>query len=137
MSKRESFRDLFQDLNAHGLLEYGSTIDISLVRESLGITIPETASKAVYDDLALRELAAIDYVRNILLGEGKYLTSCKSGYRVLLPSENKAQVDLYIASADRKLNRALKLSRNTPAGVFTDQDQTQARIAMKRNVRKY
>ena len=52
-------------------------------------------------------------------------------HRVLLPSENKAQVDAYMESADRKLERALKLSRNSPKASHLP-DQTEARIMMRR-----
>lgn len=135
MSKRDAHRDLHQALQAAGLLEYGSVIDGDRVREVLGLELPSTGTKAEFDRIALAELAAIDYVRNILLGQGRYLAGTPSGYRVLLPSENKAQVDLYIASADRKLNRALKLSRNTPKEVGAMPDQTEARILLKQATR--
>jgi len=132
MSKRDAHRDLFQALKDQGLLEYGSVIETSFIHEVLGIEVPTMAPKATYDQLALQELAAIDYVRNILIGQGKYLTSTPAGYRILLPSENAAQVELYIHSADKKLNRALKLSRNTPQQAANhNPDQTEARILMK------
>lgn len=133
MSKRDAMRGLMDELTERGLTEYGSIIESSLVHELLGIVHPETAPKAVYDRLAMIELAAIDYCRNVLIGHGKYLQGTASGYRVLLPSENKAQIDSYMGSADRKLSRALKLSRNTPGQLDTKPDQTEARILMKRN----
>jgi hypothetical protein len=134
---REDFRELFEELKARGLTEYGSIIDGNIIRAFLGIVHPDVAPKSVYDKLALAELGAIDYVRNILLGQGKYVTSTPSGYRILLPSENAKQVDLYISSADRKLNRALKLSRNTPKEPGQQPDQTEARIMMKQTRRKF
>lgn len=132
MSKRDMHRELFTELSNMGLLEFGSVITTDIVHEILCIEVPTVASKSVYDRLALLELSAIDYVRNILLGQGKYLTGTSSGYRILLPSENAAQVEQYIASADRKLSRALKLSRNSPVGDNSMPDQTEARILMKR-----
>lgn len=132
MSKRDMHRELYNALSEAGLLEYGSVIMSDFVHDVLGIEIPATASKAEFDRLSLIELAAVDYVRNILLGQGKYLTGTDSGYRVLLPSENAAQVELYIASADKKLTRALKLSRNSPVVNSAAPDQTEARILMKR-----
>ena len=134
---RDDFRELFEELESRGLTEYGSVIDANMVRHFLGIVHPEIAPKAVYDKLALAELGAIDYVRNILLGRGKYITATPSGYRILLPSENSKQVDLYISSADRKLTRALKLNRNTPKESGKDADQTEARIMMKRQKRRF
>lgn len=132
MSKRSEHKEFYSALNELGLLEYGSVIETGMVHELLGIEMPASAPKRVYDQLALTELAAIDYVRNMLLGQGKYITGTPAGYRVLLPSENAAQIDLYIESADRKLSRALKLSRNTPQDATQGTDQTEARILMKR-----
>ena len=133
ISKREAMRGLLEELIARGLTEYGSVIDSSVVHSLLGIVHPETAPKAVYDRLTMLELAAIDYCRNTLIGQGKYLQGTPSGYRILLPSENKVQIDSYMGSADRKLSRALKLSRNTPGQIDVKPDQTEARILMKRS----
>ena len=131
-NKRGSMRGLMSELTRHGLTEYGAFIPKDLVHEILEIEIPDIGTKNEFDQLALYELAAIDYCRNILLGQGKYLLGTNSGYRILLPSENKKQVDSYISSADKKLSRALKLSRNSPVESGTN-DQTEARIMMKRN----
>lgn len=130
-SKRERLRDVFDALNTEGLFDYGAVIDRTAVHELLGINAPEVATKAVFDRIAMVELQAMDYCRNILLGHGKYLAGTPSGYRVLLPSENKTQVDAYMESADRKLERALKLSRNSPSASNLP-DQTEARIMMRR-----
>lgn len=133
MSKRDAARELHSVLNEMGLLEFGSVIETAVVHQILGIEMPEVGSKADFDKIALLELSAIDYVRNILLGQGKYLMGTATGYRVLLPSENAAQVEQYISSADKKLSRALKLSRNTPSLAMQMPDQTEARILMKRS----
>ena len=132
MARRDVQRELYAELDARGLLEYGSVIESSVVHAALGIEMPTMASKSEFDRLALIELSAIDYVRNILLGQGKYLTGTDAGYRILLPSENSAQVEQYISSADKKLNRALKLFRNSPTESSSLPDQTEARILMKR-----
>lgn len=130
-SKREKWRDVFDALHEQGLLEFGAVIERAIVHELLGLEVPEVATKAVFDRIAMVELQTMDYCRNILLGHGKYLCGVPSGYRVLLPSENKAQVDAYMESADRKLERALKLSRNSPKASHLP-DQTEARIMMRR-----
>lgn len=130
-SKREKWRDVFDALDSMGLFDFGSVIDRSVVHELIGLEVPEVATKAVFDRIAMIELQTMDYCRNILLGHGKYLCGVPSGYRVLLPSENKAQVDAYMESADRKLERALKLSRNSPKASHLP-DQTEARIMMRR-----
>ena len=115
------------------MLEYGSHIPGEVVREVLGLEMPEIGTKAQFDAVALKELQAIDYVRNILLSEGKYLAGAPGGYRVLLPSENKAQVDSYMAQADRKMKRAQRLSRSMPAQNVGQVNQTDARIMLKRD----
>lgn len=130
-SKTEKHRDLFASLEADGLISYGSIFPASLVRERMGIECPEVGTRQQFNDAALAELAAVDYVRNVLLGRGMYITSNGENYRILLPSENKAQVERYISSADQKLRRAQKLSRNTP-GARKEVDNTDARIYMKR-----
>lgn len=132
MARRDVQRELYAELDERGLLEYGSVIESSVVHAALGIEMPTMASKAEFDRLALIELSAIDYVRNILLGQGKYLTGTDAGYRILLPSENSAQVEQYISSADKKLTRALKLFRNSPSVNSSLPDQTEARILLKR-----
>lgn len=132
-SKRDLMRGLFTELDERGMLEFGSVIPTELVHELLEIQMPQYAAKAVYDRLAMLELSAIDYCRNVLLGHGKYLTGSPVGYRILLPSENKGQIESYISSADRKLARAQKLSRNSPAEPNEQHDQTAARIMLKRS----
>ena len=119
-------------LRQEGLTEYGSVFRGESVRNVIGLVMPEVGTKKEFDSIALRELSAIDYCRNVLLGEGRYLTQHQGDYRILLPSENARQIEQYIGNADNKLRRALKLSRNSPAidgGVL---DQTSARILMKR-----
>lgn len=132
-SKRDSQRGLLEALESRGLTEFGCVIETGLVHELLGIEHPPVAPKSVYDRLAMTELAAIDYCRGVLLTQGRYLQGTPSGYRVLLPSENKHQVNAYMSSADRKLARALKLSRNTPGEPASSTGQTEARILMKQS----
>lgn len=130
-SKRDRLRDVYDALDQAGLFDFGAVIPRAMVYDLLGLDVPEVASKAAFDRIAMLELQAMDYCRNMLLGHGKYLAGTPSGYRVLLPSENKAQVDAYMESADRKLERALKLSRNSPKASHLP-DQTEARIMMRR-----
>lgn len=127
-------KGLFAALEDAGMIEYGAVIEAGFVRETIGLEYPDVATKKEFDHLALAELAAIDYVRNILLGRGMYLSQHKDGYRILLPSENARQVELYVSSADKKLNRALKLARNTPVKPARrhDASQIEARILMKK-----
>ena len=123
---------LLEWLRQEELTEYGSVFLGESVREVIGLVMPKFGTKMEFDQVALRELSAVDYCRNVLLGEGKYLSQTQGDYRILLPSENARQIEQYIGNADNKLRRALKLSRNSPAidgGVL---DQTSARILMKR-----
>ena len=132
MSKRSAFKDLLRTLADAGLLEFGSVIKREVVHQALGITVPTMGTRAQFDAISLLELAAIDYCRNHLLDGGKYLAGTDAGYRILLPSENQRQVELYMASADKKLSRALKQSTNSPALADIKHDQVEARIHMKR-----
>lgn len=129
-------KDLYSELKCAGSLEYGEVIYRKIVHILLDIEIPETGTKQEFDNLALFELAAIDYVRNILLGQGKYLSQHQGDYRILLPSENVRQVEQYMNAADKKLKRALKLSRNTPETDTKTQNNTDIRIMMKRETIK-
>ena len=125
-------KELLTALRERGLLEYGSVIKGEEVRDILGIEYPEVGTKKDFDEVALAELGAVDYVRNILLGEGKFIASHQGDYRILLPSENKRQVDAYMQQADRKLRRARKLSSNTPpAESYTPSANHDVRLAMK------
>lgn len=128
MSKAD---DLLQHLKTLGLLQYGAVIEREVVHEFLGITMPALGTRAEFDAVSLAELSATGAVRDALLREGKYLAATRTGYRVLLPSENKAQIDAYMASARRKLNRAQKLNRTTPVAHNHQADQTEARILMQ------
>ena len=132
MSKRQTCKDLLSALGHAGLLEFGSVIPRKVVHEALGIVVPEVGTREQFASIALMELAAIDYCRNHLLDAGKYLSGTDDGYRVLLPSENQKQVELYMSSADKKLGRALKLSKNSPALSNIRHDQMETRIHMKR-----
>ena len=123
---------LLEWLRQEGLTEYGSVFLGDSVRGVIGLVMPEFGTKKEFDQVALRELSAIDYCRNTLLGEGKYLSQVQGDYRILLPSENARQIEQYISNADSKLRRALKLSRNSPAMDGGVLDQTSARILMKR-----
>ena len=126
-------KTLLKTLRDMALTEYGSVISGDMVREILGLEVPEYGRRDAFNEIALKEMAAIGYVRDQLLNEGKYIGQVNGNYRVFLPSENKAQADAYEASADRKLRRAQKLLKNTPASdsycVKTDKS---AIIAMKR-----
>ena len=129
-------KELFAALMARDLTGYGAEFPATLVHEILGIQYPESASKKVFDDLALRELGAIDYVRNILLGQGKYLEAKGDVYRICLPSENRTHVERYMKSADNKLRRASRLSRSTPATANAAPSQSNVRMHLKQTSRR-
>lgn len=125
-------KELYTELSNLGLLEYGSVIEGADVRAILGIEYPKVGTKKQFDEVALAELAGIDYVRNILINQGKYIGGERGTYRIFLPSENKKQIERYMLSADRRLRRAHKLSRSTPATSYTNADNLSARIMLKR-----
>lgn len=125
-------KEIIQRLRELGLTEYGSIIPGDKLRQMAGIEYPATGTKAEFDALALDELSAVDYVRNCLLNEGKYLKAHRDDYRILSPAENNGQVEAYMRSADNKLRRAIKLSKNTPAMVDSQPNNYNARLMMKR-----
>lgn len=126
-------RDLYTKLEQEGLLEYGSFIPRTMVIDVLKLVVPEVGPAKVFREIDLQLLSATDYVRNILLNSGKYLTAAPDGYRILLPSENAGQVDLYMTSADKKLRRAIKLSKNTPKEATTGLCNAEVRARSKRD----
>lgn len=127
----KKFRDLYDWLNHEGLLKYGTHIKGEKIRDYLEIHLPEKCTVKEFKEAGLLEMSAVDYVRNILLGQGMYLQGVGEDYRILLPSENSRQVELYMSSADRKLSRALKLSRNSPKEQGERPSQQEARAMMK------
>lgn len=136
MSNKNAQKELLSLLREMKMTEYGTFIEAVLVQEVLGIEMPESASRREFAKLEIIEMAAIDYCRAHLLNEGKYIKQVPNGYRILLPSENLGQIESYMDSADRKLSRALKLSRNTPREATQIPDQTEARILMKMQQRR-
>ncbi len=126
-------KDLYAHLVEYDYIQFGTVIPVSVVRGALGLVYPETASKKEFDQLALTELAAVDYVRNILLGQGMYLTQDRGDYRILFASENAHQVSLYMQSAKKKLDRAQKLNNSTPRDALPANDQTASRINAQRS----
>lgn len=123
-------KDLFSSIE--GMIDFGEFIPSNVVHSAIGITYPEVASKKEYDALALLEMSAVDYVRNILLNRGMYIRGVSGGYRILSVSENMEQVDQYMKSADRKLRRGIKLLKNSPKKPGEYPDQQEARAEMKR-----
>lgn len=123
-------KDLLSFIRTANLDEYGAVIPVEMVHTIIGIEFPETGTQKEYSSLQLQELAAVDYVRNTLLNEGKYLKLDGMAYRILLPSENAGQIALYMQSAEKKLKRALKLNKNTPAENRVN-DNTSARAMLK------
>lgn len=137
MSNRNG-RELLDELDTGGFLHYGKFIPVAVVRDCLDLEYPEVATKREFDQLALLEMAAVDYVRNVLLGRGMYIKGEAAGYRILHISENLAQVEQYMTSADKKLSRGLKLLKNTPREAGSYPDQTEVRAEMKReNIRAH
>lgn len=111
---------------------HGSTVSGIDVRAVLNLRMPELGTKSEFDSIALKELSAIDYVRNVLLDEGKYLKQDGDGYRILLPSENAVQINNFMLSANRKLRRAHRLSKSSQVEPSKTSMNTEARMAVQR-----
>ncbi len=107
--------DTFTIMKEEGFFEYGVTITGVELRGFFDIEeIEYPAQKRDIDKQTLLELGVADFIRNRLLNDGKYFKGERDNYRVLLPSENAAQVMSYMNSADNKLKRGIKLNKNTP-----------------------
>lgn len=130
--KQSPGQKLLDFFRTHHFDHYGEVVSGDTVRKVLEIELPAIGTRCQFQSAAMAELSAVDVVRKALLKEGKYLSAVKGDYRVLLPSENALQVMSYMESADRKLKRALILSKNTPGGAQSEANQqTQARIVLK------
>ena len=69
-------------------------------------------------------------VRWNLLEQGKYIKQTNKGYRILLLSENKQQVERYISAAIHKNRKAMKLSKNSPPTVNFDPDKIRREVSL-------
>ena len=105
---------LLDHLRSQGLLEYGTVIDGVVIRRFIGLEELAYGTRQQFQEQSLREMAAVDAVREALLDEGKYLKGERGSYRILTPGENRAQARLYDQQAKRKASRGLKLLNNTP-----------------------
>lgn len=124
-------QDLFALLDEEGLLEYGAHIRGEIIREFLGIELPDMTTIIEFKKAQLVELTALTYIRETLLDQGKYIKAQGEDYRILLPSENALQVKSYHRSADRKYDRASRLSANTPHEAKDMSDHSDSRIALR------
>lgn len=124
-------KDLYSFMELKGLLEFGSVITGDVVLKVLKVEYPKIGTREAFRDLDLFVLSAIDNVRQKLLNEGKYLAQSGGNYRILLPSENRSQCSKYIAAAQRKLKKSLRLSVNTPVGDYPSLHDMTARAHIK------
>ena len=106
-------REAIQELQNRNLLGYGSFIPDSVIYNLIGIEIPESGTKEQFDAIRLKELSFVGSLRELLLDHGKYIAQVPNGYRILLPSENMAQVRAYEEAGNRKWGRARRLDKST------------------------
>ena len=102
--------DLLDALNVHPLTEL----------EAEGMSFSELQDRIKGD--ALDELNAINVIRNLLLGHGKYLEKNKENYRVCLPSENLAQANRWQKQAKLKISKSMKLLIGTKTESINDRN---------------
>jgi len=124
---------LYERLKQMDLVDFGSHIPRSLVHEILGIEIPEYGTLKEFQELQLLELKEIDMVRSILIKSGRYLAQENGDYRVLLPSENQAQIKNMLDGINRKAKKAETLMANTPIECQDKRDNTMVRIQAIKN----
>ena len=121
---------LLEFLEANGLLHYGAHIPGRVIRDFLGIDIPEIGTKETFDRLALMELDEVQKVRDACLRKGMYFKASGSDYRILLPSENLGQIKSYEDSSVKKMKRAVLLAKTTRMESI-DIDQLLARMQVR------
>lgn len=121
---------LYEELGERELLEYGVFIPSTIIHQIMGIEIPELATKEEFNRLALEELKVTGDVRWNLLEEGKYLKQTKGGYRILLLSENRDQIESYMDAAVQKNRKAMKLLRNSPPAKGLDPDKVRLEVSL-------
>lgn len=123
--------DILDSLTNSGLLDYGAVIPVDYFRDLCGIVVPESGTLEDFKAVQLEELSISDWIRGRLLNDGKYFKLCKDSYRVLLPSENAAQIAIYMSSADSKLKRALRLHKNTDHNLVDDSSRAAISARLK------
>ena len=126
-------KDLLAWMRERGLTDYGCTISGEAIRAVLGIVVPRVGTWEDFNSVQVQMLNPIGYVRDALLAEGKYLRCERDMYRILLPSENAAQIRSFQDSADNKLRRAETLAKTTPMEHKDVRDNTEVRLAMMRS----
>jgi hypothetical protein len=130
INQGDKMKELINQLDKAGMLEYGSVIDGDYLRSLAGIQYPQTATLAEFEALKLEELGIVDAIRVQLLRVGKYLKADRKDYRILTPSENASQVEAYMRAADQKLKRAITLNKNSPP-VHAEKCNNMARAMVK------
>lgn len=123
--------DLMEWFRANGFDQYGAVVTKEQLLHFLKIDVPLMGTWHDFRRVEIALLDPIRYIRDALLNEGKYLKGDRDVYRVLLPSENAAQVRSFEDSARKKLKRAATLSATTPSEHKDVRDNTEIRIAMK------
>ena len=129
-------KKLFAFLDEKGLLEYGSVIPVSMVREVADLQYPESGSYKEFKELELRELSIVGWMKDKLLNEGKTIVQRGDSYRIPLASENAYEAERLHAAANRKTARAEKLLRNTPLPPHQRPNNSRTRSQRKQEHRR-
>ena len=129
-------KELFALLEKKNLLNYGSVIPASLIREAVDLHYPETGSYKEFKELELLELSFIGWVKDKLLNEGKTLVQRGDSYRIPLASENAYEAERLHSAANRKTARAEKLLRNTPLPQYQRPNNSRTRSQRKQEHRR-
>lgn len=123
--------DLMEWFRANGFDQYGAVITKEQLLDFLKIDVPLVGTWHDFRKVELALLDPVRYLRDTLLHEGKYLKKDRDVFRILLPSENAAQIRSFEDSAGKKLKRAATLSATTPAEHKDVRDNTEIRLLMK------
>ena len=89
---------------------------------------PLDAVKTVKEE-DLKVVNLFNVIASVLLDKGMHLYTSKGQWVISLPSENAAAAERFLRQAQRRMSKATKLVRSTPAKHQPD-DSTLARVAV-------
>lgn len=123
-----NLKELFIRLNESGFFDFGNVITEQEILDLFDLKKPTFGSYEAFKEFDLKLLGITAFFRNQLIKEGKYLKQTNGDYRVLLPSENAKIIELLYQSANRKLQRGIRLAKNTKH--HTNKDELNQNLAL-------
>lgn len=138
-------REILDNLRQQGMLEYGSVFhqaDLLRMFEIIPISEAEAQNlslleirKRIAND-ALKELSVVEFIRSVLIKEGKAFEKERDQYRIPLPSENIRVIAKLQDAAIKKIRRAKSLMANSPSEVRDQGDAIASRVLIAERASK-